>query len=368
MNIGIDARLLERRMTGIGRILFLLLKEIPKIDTHNKYFLFSYDSIDVDKNFYTNIATVRSILPQKLFSPIWNNFILPRYLKKENIDILFSVNQILPMIKVKGCKYISAVNDVIYKADPNFLPFTYRKYLQFFAYFSIKISDLIITISEYSKKDILKHYKVDEKKVKVILQSANKEFKPMNIEEIEKNEIKTKLKLIRHTILYVGVIENRKNILGILKVADELKENKDIRFLLIGKIGYGGKKIIREAEKRKNVIYHSNIDDTLLQKIYNISDIFLFPSYYEGFGYPPLEAMQSGLPVIAANNTSLAEIVGTGGILHKADDYKSMANDIVKLLSDNSFYLKMREKGLERSKKFSLEKTARETVDVFNSF
>jgi len=143
MNIGIDARLLERRVTGIGRILMLLLKEIPKVDKKNKYFLFSYGSLDVEKNFYINVTTVKSLLPQKLFSPIWNNFILPHYLKKEKIDLLFSVNQILPLFKVKGCKYISIVNDVIYKADPNFLPFTYRKYLQFFAYFSIKISDLI---------------------------------------------------------------------------------------------------------------------------------------------------------------------------------------------------------------------------------
>src|SRR3990172_5209248 len=163
MNIGIDARLLERRITGIGRVLINLLKEIPKIDKKNKYFLFSYDSIDVDKSYYSNVTTVKSIIPQKLFSPFWNNLVLPGYLEKYNIDILFSVNQILPLVKVNGCKYISIVHDVIYKADRNFLPFIYRKYLQFFAYFSIKISDLIITDSEYSKRDILKHYKVDEK-------------------------------------------------------------------------------------------------------------------------------------------------------------------------------------------------------------
>ena len=368
MNIGIDARLLERRVTGIGRILMLLLKEIPKFDKKNKYFLFSYELLDVDKNFYTNVTTVKSFLPQKVFSPLWNNFILPRYLKKEKIDLLFSVNQVLPLFKVKGCKYISIVNDVIYKANPNFLPFTYRKYLQFFAFFSIKISDLIITISEYSKKDILKHYKVDKNKVKVILQSANKEFRPMNLEENEKNEIKTKLKLTKYTVLFVGVIENRKNILGILRVADILKENEDLKFLLVGRIGYGGTKIMQEVSKRKNVIHSSSIDDGLLKKIYNVADVFLFPSYYEGFGYPPLEAMQSGLPVIAANNTSLIEIVGKGGILHDADDHISMANDIPKLLNDDSFYLKARDKGLERAKQFSLEKTVRETVNVFNSF
>lgn len=367
MNIGIDARLLERRMTGIGRVLINLLKEIPKIDKKNKYFLFSYSSIDVDKSFYSNITTVKSILPQKLFSPIWSNFLLPYYLKKNDIDILFSVNQILPLIKIKGCKYISVVHDVIYKADPYFLPFIYRRYLQFFAYFSIKISDLIITDSEYSKNDILKHYKVDENKIKVILQSANKDFKPLNLSESEKNEIKRSLKLPKYIVLYVGMIENRKNIYGILNVADALmKKNKEIGFLLIGKKGYGGDKILREVKKRANVIYLANIDDALLKKIYNISDVFLFPSFYEGFGYPPLEAMQSGLPVLASNNTSLKEIIAFGGLLHNSNDYQSFTNDILKLVNDEEFYLKMKERGIERAKQLNIENTVKELVDAFN--
>lgn len=367
MNIGIDARLLERRVTGIGRILMLLLKEIPKFDKVNKYFLFSYGSLHVDNSFYTNIVTIKSFLPQKLFSPVWNNFILPHYLKKEKIDILFSVNQILPLFKVKGCKYISVVNDVIYKADPKFLPFIYRKYLQFFAYFSVRISDLILTISEYSKQDILKNYKISSEKVKVILQSANRDFKPLNLNMNEINEIKNHFKLKKYTILYVGVIENRKNITGIIKVADKFIGNDDVRFLLIGKLGYGSRKIIREINKRSNVVYQSNVDDVLLKKIYNVADVFLFPSLYEGFGYPPLEAMQSGLPVIAANNSSLAEVIGDGGILHDANDYEAMAESISKLLNDNSFYLEMRKKGFARANQFSLEKTVKETIDAFNS-
>lgn len=368
MNIGIDARLLERKITGIGRFLMLLLHEIPKYDKKNNYFLFSYESIDVDKNFYTNVSTVKSLLPQKLFSPIWSNFILPFYLKENKIDILFSANQILPLIKVTKCKYVSVVHDVIYKVDPSFLPFIYRKYLQFFAYFSIKISDLIITVSEYSKKDILKNYKVDVDKIKVILQSANKDFRPLNLSLDEKNEIKNHLHLPMQMILYVGMLENRKNIIGILNVSDELyKKNKNIGIVLIGKMGYGGEQILQEILKRPNAIYLANVDDALLKKIYNVADVFLFPSLYEGFGYPPLEAMQSGLPVLTSANSSLVEVVGEGGILHQPDDYLSFTNDILKLLNDEVFYSEMQCRGIEQAKKFTIESSVVQLINAFNS-
>ncbi len=369
MNIGIDARLLERKITGIGRSLNLLLNEIPKVDKNNKYFLFSYGVIDVDKSFYTNITTVKIKLPQKLFSPIWNNFILPSYLKNNNIDILFSINQILPLVKVEGCKYISVVHDVIYKADPNFLPTIYRIYLQFFAYFSIKISDLIITVSEYSKEDILRYYNVDQKKIKVILQSASKDFKPMNLSNIEKEDFRRLYNFSKNLVLYVGMIENRKNIMGILKVADLMRNiNRDVEFILVGKRGYGSNSILKEVKKRKNVKHLTNIDDTTLKKLYNVADIFLFPSFYEGFGYPPLEAMQCGLPVISANNTSLKEIIADGGILLDANDCDSMANEIIKLLADNNLSVDLSNKGIQRSKKFNIDTTVKELVNVFDSF
>ncbi|MCB9207646.1 MAG: glycosyltransferase family 4 protein [Ignavibacteriales bacterium] len=368
MKIAIDARLLERRITGIGRSLMLLLNEIPKIDTKNEYYLFTYETINHDKNFYKNIPTIKNFLPQKIFSPIWSNFILPFYLRKNKIDLLFSVNQIVPLIKIRPCKYISVVHDVIYKADPNFLPYIYRKYLQIFAYFSIRISDIIITISVFSKKDILKHYKINSDKVKVILQSANSDFIKLDLTEDEKNEIKKINRLAKKNVLYVGMIENRKNIFGILKVADKVKEvNKDVGFILVGKFGYGSEKIIYEINKRENVTHLSNVDDELLKKLYNISNVFLFPSFYEGFGYPPLEAMQCGLPVIASDNTSLSEVVGAGGLLHNPNDYEGMTEDILKLLSDDQFYNKISQQGIEQAKKFNLEKTAQQIVNIFNS-
>lgn len=369
MNIGIDARILERKMTGIGRVLTLFLRELPKVDKKNKYFLFTYEGFNIDDSFYKNVPTIKSFLPQKLFAPIWSNIILPRYLKKNKIDLFFSANQQIPLIKIKDVKYIFVLHDVIYKADKKFHPFIYRKYLEFFTYFSIKSSDLIVTDSKYSKQDILKYYNVNERKIKVIYSAADKKFFPMNISMEEKSELKKMFGSPEHIVLYLGMIENRKNITCILNIADAIsKVNKQVKFLLIGKIGYGGDNILKNILKSENVIHLNNVDDDLLTKIFNISSVFLFPSFYEGFGFPPLEAMQSGLPVLASNNTSLLEIVGTGGILHDAEDCESFTNDIIKLLSDKEFYKKMKERGIEQAKLFKIENTAKEFMDAFNSF
>lgn len=110
-----------------------------------------------------------------------------------------------------------------------------------------------------------------------------------------------------------------------------------------------------------------NIDDETLSKLYNISDVFLFPSLYEGFGYPPLEAMQSGLPVIASDNTSLREIVSGGGILCNPQDYLAIFNEINKLLNDKNYYDTVSKAGIGRAKNFTLEKSITQIVNIFNS-
>jgi glycosyltransferase involved in cell wall biosynthesis len=369
MNIGIDARIIERKITGIGRFLWMLLKELPEADKDNKYFLFTYDKLDVNNTYFTNIPTVNKNGFGKLFAPYWMNFILPRYLKKYNIDILFSINQLTPIVKVKQIKYILVLHDVIHLVNKSFHPWIYRKYLKYMMHCSINASDQIITVSEYSKKDIIKYYKnANPDKIRVLYQAAEKGFKPEQISQVERDKLFHTLGDPAHLVLYVGMIENRKNIKGILAIADEvIIKNKNIKFVLVGKIGYGGKNLIPEIKKRNNVVYLQNIDDDLLKKLLNVSTAFLFPSFYEGFGYPPLEAMQAGLPVLSSNNTSLIEVVGKGGLLFDPNDYISFAENIIKLTEDKQFYEEMRQKALTKAKEFDIAKTVTELINIFNS-
>ena len=371
MRVGIDARLLEKKMTGVGRYLFNILKHIPKVDTENDYFLFSYGGLPQWENAAIKSVSTFRFAPkgvfQKIISPVWLNFVLPKYLEKYKINLFFSPNHFLPLKKLKS-KSIIVVHDVFHKVHPNFHPFYYRKYVDFFLPRSMKNSDLIITISESSKKDIIKFYKVPETKIKVIYEAASETFRPRNLTLEQKEKIKAKYHLPDRFILYTGVIEERKNIEGIIKIADLLKDKTKTPILLFGRIGHHGKKYLKEIRKRTNIQYKGFVEGKDLPYIYNLAAIFLFPSFYEGFGLPVLEAMQSGLPVVTSNTSSLPEILGEEGIMHNPKDYEGFARGIIKLLDNKDFYDKIKKQGIRQAQNFSWQKTTREVVKIFNQY
>lgn len=371
MRIGIDARLLERKMTGVGRYLLNILRYISEYDNQNDYFLFSYGKLSqYEKGKIKSVSTL-NFTPQgvfqKLISPFWLNFVLPKCLEKYKIDLFFSPNHFLPFKKIKA-KSIIVIHDVFHKVDKKFHPFYYRVYVDFFLPRAIRNSNLIITISDCSKKDIIKFYNVPEAKIKVIYEAADDIFRPQNLIPEQKEELERKYNLPEKFILYTGVLEERKNIEGVIKIADLLKDKTETPILLFGKIGHGGKKYLRELQKRENIQYKGFVKSKDLPYLYNLATIFLFPSFYEGFGLPVLEAMQSGLPVVASNASSLPEVIGEGGIMHNPKDYEGFATDIIKLLEDKDFYDKMREKGIERAKNFNWGKTTKEIVETFNKY
>ncbi len=370
MKIGVDARLLERKMTGIGRYLDGLVSHIPECDAKNEYFLFTYNSLKRSggKNIHiipTLYFSPRGVV-QKLISPIWMNFILPLYLRREKIDLFFSPNHALPFLKGKR-KNAAVILDLFNVINKKFHSFLYRWYVKFTLPHSVRNSDVIITISEASKKDIVNFFKIPEKMVKIIYLAAEKKFEPRDLSAEEKQKLQEKYNLPEKFILYVGVIEERKNIEGILKIADLLIKKNNTPIVLVGRVGHGGKKYLEKIKSRKNVFYRGFVEDKDLPLLYNLSSAFLFPSFYEGFGLPPLEAMQSGIPVVASNASSLAEVIGDGGIMLPPDDYAGFADALKKIIEDHNFRSAVARKGLAQAGKFNFKKTACETVGVFDT-
>lgn len=366
--IGIDARVLDRKMTGTGRYLKNLLDGIPKVDFNNKYYVFINDYSLIDLNFYNPVKVKKSLLPDKIDSFYWLNFILPGEVKKLDLDIFFTCNILLPFFNLPKTKKITVVHDVIQKAVGSFYPLSYRLYLNTLLPLTFRSADIVLTASFYSRSDIIKFYDYAQKKIEVLYTSADRKFKPRVLSEDEKMRLKRKYKLPEKFLLYVGVIEKRKNIDGLFEIADNLfNKGFDLPIVLVGRAGFGYSDI-GERSKRSGgkIIYIDYIEDDDLPFIYNLASIFLFPSFYEGFGIPPLEAMQSGIPVISSNLTSLPEVLGEAAIKVSPMDINKIVDEIIRLNKNVEYYKSWQNKGLEKAKEYSYIKSAKKLVEIFD--
>lgn len=365
MKIGIDARLLERRMTGMGRYLTNIVRYISEYDRENQYVLFSYNTLPgFPKNNVINIPTKKGMMSgglQKIWSALWLHAVLPRFVRKENIDVLFAPNALLPLVDT-NTKNVITIPDVFQLINPKFHSPLYRAYISFFLSRGLKKTDLVLTISEASKRDIIRLMHVPENKIKVTYLAAEDRFMPRKLSLKERNYYLEKYKLPERFILYIGVLENRKNIEGIIRIADAMKKKTDAPIVLAGRGGYGGKRFIEEIKRHNNIYYLGFFDDADIPYLYNLAEAFIFPSYYEGFGIPPLEAMQSGTPVVVSNTSSLPEVVGEGGMLLSPTDTKGFSEALLRLLEDKKFHEEMVQKGILQAKKFSYRKLAEETI------
>ncbi len=369
MRIAIDGRVLDRKITGTGRYLQNLLLELPNShDDKNDYTLFTNTKLNFDSEFFTIVNVKESFIPMKLYSPIWFNYELPRLLKEYNIEILLTPNIVVPLVNIGKTKIITVVHDIIPRIFPEYYPYFYKKYLSVFLPPSLEKADIIITVSEQSKEDLVNYYNVPEEKLRVVYNTSATIFNSSSSERDSKKLLEDRLAINQDYLLYVGVIEKRKNVMGIIKILDIIKRSGSrLILVIVGKPGFLSKEIIEEIEKRKDIIkYFNYVDDEKLKLLYTNAFAFIFPSYYEGFGIPPLEAMQSGIPVLSSDKSALFEVVGKGGIIHDPDNHTAFANDILKLENDSDFYNNLIERGLEQAKKFDIKEMTSRLVNIIN--
>lgn len=368
MHIGIDARLLGGKIGGIQRYLSNIIKYLPEFDNDNKYTLFLYEDVLLQNEFYNYSVIKRSKLPRQIFEHYWLNFVFPNRIKELQIDLFFTPYVMVPL-KKGNYNNVIVIHDAMTKINKSFYSTSYRNYIEFFIPKAIKRSAAIVTVSESAKLDLIKYYNIAPEKIHPIHLWTDDRFCVREIRGVEKESLQKKYNLPSKYILYVGAIDNRKNVAGIIQISDLLESKGiDIKFVLVGRPGFGFEKLQSEIDSRKNrIIYLNNADESSIPYLYNLATLFLFPSHYEGFGIPPLEAMKSGLPVLAANNSSLPEVVGNGGLLSDANDFEDFVKNIIRLLNDEKFYVDMKKKALMQSKKFTPEILVPQLIKVFNN-
>jgi len=361
MRIGLDAR--KIRDFGIGFYIFHLFSNIVRLDRENDYFLYlkREDILNFD---FSSTRWKKKINPAPQYS-LREQLFIPRLLKKDQIELFHSPHYVIPVWKI--CPTIVTIHDLIHLLFPENLPF---KGAYLYAWVMLKNavykSDRVITVSENSKHDIVEHLRIPEDKIVVIPNGVNKAFHP--VEDKEKiDEVKKRYSTGERFLLFVGNLKPHKNIERLLR-AIKLIRNRNLRLVIVGggKITPPLKEIITQGDLLARVSFLPYLDEETLNLLYNASEALVFPSLYEGFGLPPLEAMACGTPVIASLVSSIPEILGNAAWYVEPRNIESIAQGIEKVVSDSKLKEHLKKLGRERASLYTWENTARRTLELYH--
>jgi len=373
MKIAIDGTIIREGITGTGFYITNLINGLLKVDRKNRYFIFGDKEnirkfVNVDQ---PNFKIVHKKFRNRVIRVLWQYIIFPFELKKLKIDVLHSPNYITPLIKL-GFKIILTIHDLTFLLFPEKYTITKRLLFSKMLPLFIKKSDKIIAVSNNTKQDILRFFKLPEDKIAVTYESYP-DYYNMSIPLPESKKIVSRYGIDKDYILYVGMIEPRKNIISLLKAFVELDPDIDLDLVIVGNKGWYFKEIeeymssISNRKLNNKIIFTGYVSEPELKYFYRAAFMFVYPSLYEGFGLPPLQAMACGTPVITSNVSSLPEVVGNAGIKIDPTDLKGLGKSMMKLTKNKEFREQNIVKGLDNAKKFDLEKVGKNTIRVYLS-
>lgn len=369
MKIGIDGRAAKwYRGTGIGNYTYQVINSLNQLDTCNNYLLFMPDKCRNDINFNKNF-NVRNI-GENSGNGFWNEVNIPNILHYNDVELYHVPQNGIGLPMDKPCKMVITLHDIIpYKMPETVGP----SYLKIFLEQIPKIvpqCDGIITVSNFSKEDIMREFDYPGEKIFVTHLAPEDIYKPKD-KRFSKGLINKLYGIENDYILYIGGFSPRKNIIGLIEAFSKLvlKHKKDIKLVIAGKKGLSYERYRNRAESLgilDKVLFPGFIPIEHLPFLYSAAELFVYPSFYEGFGLPPVEAMACGTPVIASNTTSIPEIVGNNALLINPWDTEELFQAMLKTLEDSSLRESLITKGFIRSSELSWDKTALHTLKAYN--
>lgn len=373
MKIGFDIDSLTIKSGGIGRYAVNLINSIARISlskTQNEIFIFFHNSFDrnlIEK--YPNVKFVKKHTNVKS-NVLRKGIFIPFSIKRMKIDLFHGLDHIgIPFIyKSKRCKYVATIHDLITLIYPDKFTFKHRLIQNTLLPKVLRKADRIIADSNSTKYDIVRFYPEYESKTKVIYVGMDKKFFQRSSHETEKALKKYNINF--KYFLFLGTVEPRKNIINVIEAFIRLKQKGNVEYKLVitGRKGWLYKEILERMRKTpfsNDIVFTDFIDDEDLPFLYSGAEIFLYPSLYEGFGLPLLEAMACGTPVITSNVSSLPEIAGDAALLVNPVNIEEIARAVERLTRDSKLREEMRKKALERAMFFSWEKAAKETLKIY---
>ncbi len=377
MRIGIDARFAVHKRRGIGNYALKLVDNLARIDSSNEYVIY------IDKEDVNKVLPQKSNFKIKKISPsnylVWEQIVLPVHAKKDGVDILHCTGNTAPILLDKRIRLVISVHDVMYLKDYSELPRSASRYQRMGRLYrkavvpkTVSRLSMVLTVSEFSKKDIMRHIpELDGDRIEVVYEAASE-----NSGQVDKilalQKIRNKFGIDCNYILTLGALDPRKNTELVIKKFIELKNESNIndKLLVVGIPNWKQTKfynIVRESDFKEGVIFADFVSEDDLMLLYNGASIFLYPSLYEGFGMPLLEAMACGTPVVTSNVASMPEIAGDAAFLINPNSGEELKAAVMKLLNDENLRNNLIARGLKQAKGYSWIKMAQRTLAIYES-
>jgi glycosyltransferase involved in cell wall biosynthesis len=366
LRIAIDAR--KFRDYGIGTYVRNLLRHLARIDQTTEYVVLCREA-DRELIALTG-ANFRAVPEASPGYSVREQITVPLALRREGADLFHAPHYVLPPLT--PCKSVVTIHDCIHLRFPQYLPNTLGyAYARSSLWFATHRSNRILTVSEASKRDILDYFNVPPGKIDVIYNGIDERFSaPPDPDDVAR--VRERFQLDHPFILYAGNIKPHKNLERTIEAFQLLRRDsafEQVKLVIIGDeiAKYAAlRHAVHRHKLHKYVRFFGFVPNSTLAILYRLAAVFVFPSLYEGFGLPPLEAMASGTPVITSNVSSLPEVVGDAALLVNPLEPEAIADSMRRVLTDAALRDDLRIRGLARASQFSWDRSIRRVREIYS--
>ncbi len=373
MKIGFDAKRAFVNNTGLGQYSRNLLRSLQEFHPDHEYFLYTpHHHQREDLSFLAGRKNIQVVSPaawyEKAAPSFWRSFLTPRKFKQAGLDVYHGLSNELPAgLKSSSIKKVVTIHDLIFLRYPSHYSFIDRSIYEFKFKHACETSDVIIAVSQQTKNDLVEFFGTSPEKVRVVYQSANPEYR-LPLDSDRKEAIRHKYGLPRSYILSVGSIIERKNLLRVVQALKVLKNSLDPFLVVVGKGGtyeQRVRKFVVEKGLKDRVLFLGSVPQSDLVALQQMAEVFVYPSIFEGFGIPIIEALLSGVPVITSKGSCFPESGGPGSIYVDPFNIEELAEAIKRVLGDASLRDRMIGEGKEFVKRFDPSVLSRQMMETY---
>ena len=364
MRIGIDARKLHD--FGIGTYIRNLLRQLARLDSQTEFVLLARPDDVADLS--ATGPNFRAVAARAGNYSVAEQLTIPLALKREKVTLFHAPHYVLPPLV--RCRSVVTIHDCIHLMFPNYLPTPFAlRYARASIGLAARRASRVLTVSESSKRDILRFVDIPAERIDVIYNAYDERF---GIEPLEEDVVRVRERFQLHDefVLYAGNVKPHKNLERLIDAFQVVRQRglDHLKLVLIGDeiSKYASlRRAVHKYQLHNSVRFLGYLPEETLAIMYRLAGVFVFPSLYEGFGLPPLEAMASGTPVVTSNVSSLPEVAGNAAVLVDPYDPAAIADGMYQVLTDATLRQELRRKGLARAREFSWEDSIRRVREIY---